>query len=205
MNRRDLTGKRFGRLLVKRYSHSIYYSSSTPTVWECVCDCGSVTLVIGGSLSSGHTASCGCYGRTHSATHNLSRSKEYKAWRSMKERCLNPKHPSFLHYGGRGITISERWMTFSNFIEDMGPCQKGMSLDRINNNGGYELSNCRWADAIQQCNNKRTNVRLHLNGKTMTVAEWASELGIKRKTLARRIHSGWPLGKALFTPVRSAI
>ena len=115
----------------------------------------------------------------------------------MKQRCFNPNEPNYHHYGGRGITVCERWMNFKNFLEDMGERPEGMSLDRINNDGDYEPGNCRWVDQRTQLRNKRTNVFLEHEGRRMTVQDWSKETGICFSTLRRRIKMGWPSHKVL--------
>ncbi len=112
-------------------------------------------------------------------------------WASMKHRCLNPKSKEYKNYGGRGILICERWMTYANFAEDMGPRPSFQhSIDRIDNNGNYEPGNCRWATRKEQANNKRTTIRLTLEGETKTLTEVFCQSGVTRGTVYRRIKSG---------------
>lgn len=118
----------------------------------------------------------------------------YKSWAGIKERCKNKGRPGFKNWGGRGITYDPRWESFENFVADMGECPDGMSIDRIDNNGNYELSNCRWATWKEQARNRR-NTRL-FEGKTLS--EWSEVLGIKRSTLAQRLYVyGWPIERVL--------
>ena len=118
----------------------------------------------------------------------------YKSWASMKERCANKKRPQFYLWGGRGISFCERWTLFENFLEDMGECPKGMSLDRVDTNGDYEPGNCRWATAKQQARNRRNNNLIR--GKTLS--EWSEILGVKRSTLAQRLYVyGWSVDRVL--------
>lgn len=163
----DLTGRQFGRLTVLRCAGSSPYGGA---VWRCQCFCGQRCAVRGGSLRRGTTKSCGCLRRertaergrkgqaafTHGHTAEGKCSREYISWRSMIERCTYPKHKSFKDYGGRGITICERWLhSFENFLADMGLRPQGMTLDRYpNNDGNYEPSNCRWATANEQRANR---------------------------------------------------
>ena len=119
---------------------------------------------------------------------NPSGTRAYYAWRSMRQRCLDTKHPSYACYGGRGITVCERWLNdYDAFVDDMGHPKAGESLDRINNDGGYCPDNCRWADLETQHNNRSDNVLLANNGEAKTVAQWARELGIKPGTIHRRV------------------
>jgi hypothetical protein len=126
---------------------------------------------------------------------------EYQVWKAMKRRCFYKKDKHYQDYAGRGITICDRWLKFENFIEDMGPRPKGTSIDRINNCGNYEPSNCRWATKSQQQSNKRNAVLLTLNGKTKNLNHWAKEIGIERRTISARLKYGWSVEQALTTKI----
>jgi hypothetical protein len=131
---------------------------------------------------------------------------EFRTWSAMKQRCQKPTHKAFPRYGGRGIKVCERWQTFANFYADMGPRpSKQHSLDRINNDGHYEPSNCRWATRIEQNNNRRDNVRVTISGKTQTLTQWGREAGTDVMRVFRRIKKGWPIEKALTAPVKPAM
>lgn len=131
-------------------------------------------------------------------THSMTGTKEFHAWDAMLQRCYNPKHPSYHHYGGRGIKVCKRWTSFECFYEDMGTAPSKLhSIERINNAGNYELSNCIWADKKTQSNNTRRNKLLTYNGRTQTIAQWAEELNIKYDTLYARISRGWSVERAL--------
>ncbi len=123
----------------------------------------------------------------------------------MIDRCTNKNVRNYKDYGGRGISICNRWLSFENFYKDMGPKpKKSMSIDRIDNNGNYESSNCRWATQKEQCNNKRGNNIINYNGKTQTMTQWAEEIGIKLPTLHKRITKyGWSIKKAIETPTKT--
>jgi hypothetical protein len=159
MPTKDLTGRRFGRLVVNGRDHLGKYG----WYWHCVCDCGTATSVVGYDMSRGHRLSCGCLSRdnhrtrfiTHGHTIGRLRSKTYRCWHNMLSRCHNPRVPAFKNYGGRGITVCERWHKFENFLADMGDPPPGLTLERVNNDSGYELANCRWATRIEQAANKR--------------------------------------------------
>ena len=136
--------------------------------------------------------------------HGLSRHKIHWTWDSMKQRCLDPKNKRWDRYGGRGIKVCDRWMSFDNFLVDMGlPPSRNHQLDRINNDGNYEPSNCRWVERRQQANNMSTNVRLTHDGQNLTLTEWARIKGIAPQTLWARLYKHqWEVAKALTEPVR---
>lgn len=126
--------------------------------------------------------------------------KEYGAWQAMKSRCYNKNHVYYKYYGGRGITVCDRWLGedgFEHFFSDMCPRPKGGTLDRIDNNKGYSPENCKWASKTEQANNRRNNVRITFDGESMTIPQWANKLGISVHTLKTRIRRGMPLEKAL--------
>ena len=121
----------------------------------------------------------------------------YRSWESMKHRCLNQNSNRYKNYGARGIVICERWLnSFSNFYEDMGDRPDGTFLERIDNDGNYEKSNCKWASCKEQANNRRSNHRVEFKDETHTLFEWAEITGIKWGTLLYRINNGWPIEKA---------
>ena len=132
------------------------------------------------------------------------RQRLYRIWNAMLRRCLNEKATSFKNYGARGITVCDRWMMFGNFARDMGPKPLGLSLDRIDNNGGYEPSNCRWASWIQQGNNRRTNHLIVCNGTTKTMTQWSRETGVPCTTIFLRLSLGWSGEKAVAVPAIAA-
>lgn len=174
----------------------------------CLCACGVSTTVQLQHLLSGHVTSCGCGQRaaasasntTHGQTKkNVARSAEFMTWRSMRGRCLTVTHKDYKDYGGRGITICERWSCFANFLVDMGLRPRGTSIDRLDNNLGYGPDNCRWATAIEQASNTRRTVNLTFNGRTCSVAQWARDTGINDMVLYRRVKAGWSAEKTLTT------
>ena len=133
----------------------------------------------------------------------------YLTWRGMRGRCENPAAINFLRYGGRGITVCERWKKFENFLSDMGARPEGMTLDRIDNNGNYEPGNCRWATRKEQCANRRGKGSRHIvefNGKYQSIKQWAIELGMSPRSLYRRIVSRqWPVAEAFALPLGSTL
>ena len=125
------------------------------------------------------------------------RNPTYQTWLDMRQRCTNPNSPPYKNYGGRGIKVCNRWLDFKSFLEDMGERPIGLSIDRIDNNGNYEPSNCRWVNHKTQCRNYRRNVIIEYGKKKMCIAEWADFLGIKRKTLTCRFQRGYSIRDAL--------
>ena len=161
----DLTGQRFNRLV----AISISGVKHKNMLWRCLCDCGSYHSALSDNLRRGLVKSCGCL-----RAENLSKgnpvhgdasggkvSTEYSSWAHMKTRCSNPKNQNYKYYGGRGIMFCERWSNYKNFLEDMGKCQKGMTLERIDVNGNYEPSNCKWASWEEQRKNKRNSPKIN--------------------------------------------
>jgi hypothetical protein len=205
MNKTVESGMKFGRLTVLGFSHKYRRAS----YFNVQCECGTVKTVRKDSLYTGRAVSCGCYHKEAvseaTKTHGLRNTPEYEAWAHMLRRCYTPTTNGFEHYGGRGISVCDRWHhSFENFLSDMGfrPSRRH-SLDRENNDGNYEPSNCRWATAEQQANNKRSNIYITLNGETLTETQWRKKLGFERGVISYRIKSGWSPEEALTTPVRT--
>lgn len=194
----DLTGKIFGQLVV------IERAPVRDGIlrWRCRCEaCGAQTDVRSGNLRRvGKTKTCGCLRERHGA----SGTPMYNAWCMMRERCSSPNNCQYQHYGGRGISVCERWGSFAAFVEDMGPRPKGHSIDRIDNDGDYEPGNCRWSTSKEQANNRRSNRCVVFKGKRKTLAQWGDETGINWGTIRTRIDLGWTPHKALTTPVRGS-
>lgn len=193
----DLTGQRFGLLTVVERDRL----PSGVAAWKCKCDCGGERLVRGGHLTEGAIKSCGCVKSVGNTSHGEYRSPEWVCWMNMVQRCTNPNNPAYDRYGGTGIEVCERWMKFENFLADMGKRPNGMSIDRRDNNKGYELSNCRWATDTTQARNRKVTVELELNGRKQSLMEWADELGMKASVIHTRLWRGWSVEKALTTPV----
>lgn len=154
------------------------------------------------------TSACYCSRACHAVgtrSHGESRptaTPEYCTWASMKQRCLNPAHPGYSDYGGRGIAVCPEWLdNFTAFLADVGRRPSpGHSIDRIDNDKGYEPGNVRWASRVQQAGNKRVSRQITFEGVERTVSEWAKRFGIHKSTLAKRLDSGWPVERALTTP-----
>ena len=200
----NLAGQIFGELtvvrLVGRNKHKHY-------AWDCQCKCGKTVVVTSGHLRSGHTRSCGCLRDRATASRSIRHGKarrgaatgEYRSWQCMIRRCCNQNDPKFKDYGGRGITVCEQWRaSFETFFEDMGD-QSGTAntIERIDVNGNYEPSNCRWAASDEQAINKRSNVRITAEGVTLCIAEWSRKLGIPADRIRGRLRLGWPPELAL--------
>jgi hypothetical protein len=186
----DRTGQIFGRLTV------LHRVAAKRVKWRCLCVCGQLTEVDAGKLQSGHTSSCGCYHRERRVealiTHGQSkRTRAYQSWVSMRRRCLNPTDAKYPIYGGRGITICEAWSDFAQFFADMGHPPEGYTIDRVDPNGNYEPTNCRWATPYQQAQNMRHTKRLTWNEQTHTISEWSAKFGVSRDTIKLRLKRGW--------------
>lgn len=125
------------------------------------------------------------------AQHAMTRTPEHISWCAMRQRCLDKNSKDYANYGGRGIDIDPRWADFRVFFADMGKRPRGTTLGRINNDEGYWPWNCRWETDTRQCSNRRTTRSLTYNGRTLTLAEWARELGVPRQTIRYRVAAGW--------------
>lgn len=187
-NKIDLSGQRFGRLVALTPMPPKKKGGSTR--WLCRCDCGNESTPATAQLRRNRAKSCGCLQiesvRSSNTTHGQYKSPEYRAWVALVSRCTIRTNGSFPNYGGRGISVCERWSDFSAFLQDMGQRPKGTTIDRIDNNGNYEPSNCRWATKEEQESNKRTTVLVTFNGKTMTYSQWGRELNTDPGILRQR-------------------
>lgn len=198
----DLTGQRFGRLTINRRLDN---DASGRARWRCLCDCGGETAACTGQLRSGMTKSCGCIHRegliARSTKHGGRHTREYALWSSMLRRCRSPNDRRYSDYGGRGIAVCARWQTFENFVADMGqrPSPKH-SIDRIDNDKGYEPNNCRWATRTEQARNTRTNKLLTIGSTTKPLAAWCEQYGASYTRTIMRVRAGWSLERALTEP-----
>lgn len=183
-------GKRYGMLTCL----SISPKKANEKYLVCKCDCGKVKEIRKGHLTSGATISCGCYNRQLAAkrlrTHGLSKTKLYITWSNMKNRCYNPNNKRYNRYGERGIIVCEEWLNdfeaFAKWAQSNG-YSKNLTVDRIDNDGNYEASNCRWVDATQQANNRSNTIYIELNGRRQTIKKWSKELGLSINTIRDRM------------------
>lgn len=207
----DLTGKIFGHWTVLGRSDV----ETRKPFWDCMCVCGTAKRVCGANLRGGKTRSCGCQqaqlvsvskrANGHGAAGKIHPDKTYTSWIAMKWRCCNPNSTAYARYGGRGITVCDRWInSFENFLADMGPrpSQKH-SIDRIDVDGHYEADNCRWATTKQQSENTSRSVRVEFHGVSMILSDAIRLSGLPRYTVTSRIARGWSVERALSEPVRS--
>lgn len=193
--------KKFGKL-------TVLGPDSKPRYLLCLCECGTKKSVRNDHLKAGKIISCGCErdrlaseraSNLHKAnlTHGKSGSAMYSTWCGMRGRCNNPSNPAYAYYGGRGITVCERWGLFENFLADMGEPKSAQTIERIDNNGPYTKENCRWATRAEQQSNRRVNRLIEHNGVTKTAMEWSKILGIPSQTIYGRIDLGWGAEKTL--------
>lgn len=212
MNRytiKNLTGLRYNKLTVVSFSHRVVNNGQWYYYWNCICDCGKQALAKSSDLIQNKVKSCGCLNRLagrHLVTHGLSQKykREYAVWNGMIQRCENKNNQAYANYGGRGIRVCKRWHLFVNFFEDIGPIPAGLSLERKNNNAGYNKMNCVLATRVVQGANKRNNVWITWKGETKTLTQWAHLLNLKVGTLHQRIKKNMPIEEA-FKPLLKAV
>ena len=194
----DITGKKYGKLKVIEEAER----KNKRIMWKCLCDCGNVTVVSSNNLKYGHTQSCGCYQRKRTKEghikHGGTYTRLFTIYQGMKRRCYSEKEPNYRKYGGRGIKICEQWLGdngFENFRKwafENG-YNDNLTIDRIDFNGNYEPSNCRWGDFVQQANNRRSNRVVEYKNQRKTIAEWSRETGIPAYNISYRLRKNKPL------------
>lgn len=211
-----MTGQTFGKLTVLRRAEDYVGKSYRMAQWECECSCQdhNVVIVRGVALRNGHTKSCGCYHKEaaakantkHGDTTSRGNKRLLSIWKHMISRCENSDVKEYKNYGGRGISVCQEWhdyLSFKSWSLDNG-YEHSLTLDRVDVDGDYCPSNCRWVTQKVQANNMRTNRMLTYNGATHTMAEWADIVGIPYQRLNSRIFSGWSVERALFEPVHES-
>lgn len=211
----DLTGQRFGRLLVVERNGS---NNNGRAMWKCKCDCGSEVTILGSMLLNNKAMSCGCLRReiaketmTKASTkHGGKHDRLYNIWAGMKKRCYSSSNKSYYNYGARGITVCDEWLhdyqafkdwAYANGYKDSADKYE-CTLDRVNSNGNYSPDNCRWVNALQQANNRRDNVTIRLGDEIHTIPEWSRITGISISALRGRVSSCWSAERILSEPVR---
>lgn len=207
---RDITGERFGRLIVLRFSHK----RERKPYYICQCDCGNVVAVNGYNLIKGNTISCSCYHREvaaagakmHNTKHGMYGTRLYSIWKTMLKRCANRNHVSFANYGGRGISVCQEWRDFKNFMDwaKSNGYEDNLTIDRIDANKNYCPSNCKWSTMVEQENNRRNNHYLEFNGETHTIAEWSRLCNVPYATIYARLKRGLPMQYVLKSKIAPA-
>lgn len=197
----DITGQRFGRLVVVGQG----VSRCKQTSWDCVCDCGATVNVLKHSIVSGATSSCGCFMKERSreeiiaraTTHGARHTPEYSVWSGMKRRCTNQNERSFKDYGGRGVQVL--FGSFEEFIAEVGPRPSAKhTIGRIDNDRGYEPGNVRWETTVEQARNKQNTLRVTVNGVTAALTDHCETLGVNYQKAWLRIRRyGWTPERAL--------
>lgn len=185
-----MIGNKFGKLLVTQYAGI----KQTQKSYLCKCDCGNEVIVLSNNLKKGNSKSCGC-SRKESCRKRMSKlnfkhgetnTKLWRTWKGILDRTTKPKHPHYARYGGKGINICDEWKIYENFAKYIGqPPTENHSIDRIDNNKGYEPGNVRWATAKEQAANRSTNVRVLIDGQKMILSDAAKKLLISKATASR--------------------
>lgn len=195
----DLTGRRFGELVCLKLLQK--RSAAERSRWLCRCDCGGTAKVFATNLKKGNTATCGC--RVRRGAHGKSKSPLYKVWSSMKHRCSNPNNAHYKNYGGRGVSVCDDWVEFAPFYKwaISSGYEKGLTLERKNNDGNYSPKNCTWIPKPAQSLNRRTNLKIDLRGEVVDLKTACRRLGLNYGMVRNRIKNlGWSIEAALKTP-----
>jgi hypothetical protein len=206
---KDMSGEKIGRLTVLSREGTYISRKSKTALWRCKCDCGEETVVRGASLRNGTTTSCGCAQRENASiantTHALSKTRLYRTWLSMKKRCGNSNDKNYVYYGGRGIKLCDEWrndfVSFENWATLNGYSDE-LTIDRIDVDGNYEPSNCRWVSMKVQSNNTRRNNYYEFEDGEYTLSQISDMCGIRYSVLYKRLNRGWSLEDAVSRPVR---
>lgn len=198
----DISGEKFHMLTVVE---RVQNTDRGMPMFRCICDCGNETIVRGSNLKSGAVKSCGCLKRiSHSTTHNMSKSKIYRIWAGMKNRCYNKNAKPYKRYGGRGVLVCDEWLdSFENFYgwAIASGYEEGLTIERIDNNGNYAPNNCKWIPLGRQASNRSRNKSIKYKGEVHNLAEWCRKLGISYSLVHNRINKlGWTFEQAVETP-----
>lgn len=185
-------------------NYTVVLKTEKEGIYECRCKCGNVRNVAIGDLKRGAVKSCGCWMFEQGRAHGKTGTREHRIWKAIKTRCTNPNQPAFKYYGARGITMHEKYAnSFLAFLNDVGPCpSEKHSIDRIDNEKGYEPGNLRWATTKEQANNKRDNKIYTYKGITLNLSKWGDIAEVDAANIAARLKRGWDFGKAISTPMR---
>lgn len=198
---KDLIGQRFNHLVVIERDFNSPYKG---TYWKCLCDCGNITSVKSTNLRNDLVKSCGCLVHEKHNTHHLSQEPLYRLWNSIKRRCYDEKHKAYKYYGRRGITMCPEWLDFETFYKwaNENGYKRGLSIDRRDNQKGYNPDNCKWVSAKVQANNRRSCRMYSYNGKTQNLTQWCEELNLNYKRVYSRLNKyHWDFKKAITEPL----
>lgn len=191
-------GKKYGKLTAIEYFKPL----KSGTKYMCACECGKLAVVDYQKLKSGHTKSCGCMKFKNRYDKNCTRL--YRIWVDMRARCTNKNYKNYHRYGERGIKLCDEWNeSFENFKfwAERNGYSDSLTIDRIDNDKGYEPTNCRWATKKEQANNRVTNIKLEYDGRKLSITEWSRIVGIIPKTIKERLNRGWSVEDALTKPI----
>lgn len=204
----NIQGQKFNKLLVVKETEQRECGN---IVWECLCECGKTTYASGTSIKRGNKKSCGCLHKESMqklmSTHGKSKTAEYRSWCSMINRCSNKNSDDYKDYGGRGIKVCDRWRNdFTEFLKDMGERPSKLhSIDRIDVDGDYDPTNCRWDDKKEQAENRRNNLYYEYKGEILSINEWANKYNMSPKLLYARLNTqGWSIEKSLTTKLNGS-
>lgn len=198
----DISGSRFGLWTVLKFSGQ---TANKAGLFLCRCDCGVERVVASGRLRNGSSTNCGCHARQSLGdrvrTHGMHQHRLYKTWVAMRDRCRRTTHTAYPRYGGRGIYVCEQWMSFPQFVEDVGSgWDEGLTLDRIDNDGPYSPENCKWSSRKSQSRNRSNTKHLTFGLEMLPVSVWAERIGVSPNTIYLRLRKGWTIEQAVTIP-----
>lgn len=193
----DLKGQKFGYWTVVERAEN--HPAARSAQWLCECECGTKKIIRASALKSGKSKSCGCHKNDYNKIYGGKGTRLYECWRHMRYRCDNKNNQTYEMYGARGIKVCHEWQEFGTFRDwalENG-YSDNLTLDRIDVNGNYEPSNCRWADAVTQMNNRRSTPHYTVDGRSLTISQWSRETGIPRSTILNRLKRGMSFEAAI--------